>query len=78
MEFYRCGRAHCHRVRWFSEDTMEALTLQRHQITSHGTCILVTLPITKTGQRTGEIQSVILDDLILVSIITRLLCLLCQ
>ena len=57
--------------------TMEALTLQRHQITAHGTCILVTLPITKTSKRTGEIQSVIYDDFMLVSIITRLLCLLC-
>ena len=57
--------------------TMEALTLQRHQTTAHGTCILVTLPTTKTGKRTGEIESVILDDLMLVSIITRLLCLLC-
>ena len=27
--------------------TMEALTLQRHQITAHGTCILVTLPPVK-------------------------------
>ena len=56
---------------------MEALTLQRHQITAHGTCILVTLPITKTGKRTGEIHSVTIDDLMLVSIIARLLCLLC-
>ena len=57
--------------------TMEALTLQRHQITAHGTCILLTLHVTKTGKRTGEIQSVIIDDLMLVSIISRLLCLLC-
>ena len=57
--------------------TMEALTLQRHQITAHSTCILVTLPITTTSKRTGEIQSVIIDDLMLASIITRPLCLLC-
>ena len=31
--------------------TMEALTLQRHQITAHSSCILLTLPITKTGKR---------------------------
>ena len=37
--------------------TMEALTLQRHQITAHISCILLTLPITKTGKRTGETQS---------------------
>ena len=49
--------------------TMEALTLQRHRITGHST-------ITKTGKRTGETQSVIIDDPLLISIINRLLCLL--
>ena len=68
---------HCHRARWFSEERWKRVTLQRHQITAHSTCILVTLPITKTGKRTGEIQSVIIDDLMLASIITRPLCLLC-
>ena len=33
-------------------------------------------PITKTGKRAGETQSVIIDDLLLVSIINRLLCML--
>ena len=56
---------------------MEAFTLQRHEITAHGTSILVSLPVTKTGKCTGEIQSVIIDDLMPVSIVTRLLCLLC-
>ena len=54
--------------------TMEALTLQRFQITAHISFILLT---TKTGKRTGETQSVIVDDPLLVSIINRLLCLLC-
>ena len=48
--------------------TMEALTLQRHQITAHSSCILLTLPITKTSERTGEAQSVIVDVLLLISI----------
>ena len=33
---------------------MGALTLHCHQITAHGSCILLTLPITKTGKRTNE------------------------
>ena len=57
--------------------TMEALTLQRFQITAHNNCVLLTLPATKTGKLTGETQSVIIDDPLLVSIINRLLCLLC-
>ena len=56
--------------------TMEALTLQRSQITAHSSCVLSTLPITKTGKRTGETQSVIIDDLLLVFIINRLWCML--
>ena len=71
MEFNRCGSAHAIGYGGFLR-TMEALTLQRHQITAHGTCILVTLPTTKTGKRTGEIQSVIVNDRI-----SRLLCQLC-
>ena len=55
--------------------TMEALTLQRHQITTHSSCILLTLSIAKTGKRTGETQSVTNDDTLLTSIINRLLCL---
>ena len=35
--------------------TMKALTLQRHQITAHGTCFLMTLPVTK--EQTFSIQS---------------------
>ena len=62
MEFNRC--------------TMEALTLQRSQITAYSSCVLLILPITKTGKRTGETQSVIIDDLLLVSIFNRLLCVL--
>ena len=42
--------------------TMEALTLQRHQLTVHASCVLVTLTSTKTGKRTGEAQSVIIED----------------
>ena len=57
--------------------TMEALTLQRSQITAHKSVILLTPPATKTGKRTGETQSVIVDDTLLVSIINRLLCQLC-
>ena len=49
--------------------TMEALTLQRFQITAHNSFILLTLPATKTGKRTGETRSVIVDDPLLVSII---------
>ena len=56
--------------------TMEALTLQRSQITARSSCVLLTLPIPKTGKRTGAPQSVIIDDLLLVSIINRLLCML--
>ena len=57
--------------------TMEALTLQRFQITAHNSFSLLTLPATKTGKRTGETQSVVVDDPLLVSIINCLLCLLC-
>ena len=56
--------------------TMEVPTLQRHQITAHGSCILLTLPISRTGKRTGETQSVIIDDPMLISTANRLLCLL--
>ena len=57
--------------------TMEALTLQLFQITAHNSCVLLTLPATKTGKRTGETQSVVVDDPLLVSVINRLLCILC-
>ena len=56
--------------------TMEALTLQRSQITAHSSCVLLTLPIPKTGERTGKTQSVSIDDLLLVFIIIRWLCML--
>ena len=50
MEFDRRGFAHCHTVDFLR--TMEALTLQRFQITAHNSCVLLTLPATKTGKRT--------------------------
>ena len=57
--------------------TMEALTLQRSQITAHSSCVLLTLPITKTGKRIWRNSNVINDDLLLVSMINRSLCMLC-
>ena len=53
--------------------TVEALTLQRYQWTVHPSRVLITLPSTKTCKRTGETQSFIIDDGVLVSIINRLL-----
>ena len=48
--------------------TLEALTL-----TVHASCVLITSPSTKTGQRKRETQSVITEDGVLVPIINRLL-----
>ena len=53
--------------------TVETLTLQRHHLTVHSTCALITLPSAKTGKRTGETQSVIVEDGILVLTIDRLM-----
>ena len=65
------------RTRWISEDdgSAHATTTSNHSTRNLYSSDLAY--IQKTDQRTDEIQSVIIDDLILVSIITRLLCLLC-
>ena len=70
MECNRCGSAHCHRVRCFSANDGSAHTAK---ITNHSAQLMcfLTLPITKTGKRTGETQSVIIDDPLLDSIINR-------